>query len=57
MAMEPYVMALTSDAFAADPGKQRQWNAFARNLTGPVPAFDLVVSGLRQRLAGFLAGS
>lgn len=46
-----------SDAFATDPGKQRQWNAFVRNLAGPVPAFGLIVSGLRQRLAGFLAQS
>ena len=44
-----------SDAFAADPGKQRQWDAFARNLSGTIPGFGLVVSELRQRLAGFLA--
>ena len=43
-----------SDAFATDPGKQRQWDAFARNLSGSVPEFGLVVSELRQRLAGFL---
>jgi predicted nucleotidyltransferase component of viral defense system len=44
-----------SDAFATDPGKQRQWNAFARNLSGTIPKFDLVVGELRQRLVGFLA--
>ena len=44
-----------SDAFAADAGKQRQWDAFARNLYGTIPGFGLVVSELRQRLAGFLA--
>ena len=43
-----------SDSFSADPGKQRQWDAFARNLSGPVPAFGLIVSDLRQRLASFL---
>ena len=44
-----------SDAFASDPAKQRQWDAFARNLSGATPEFRLVVSELRQRLAGFLA--
>ena len=44
-----------SDAFATNPGKQRQWDAFARNLSGSIPGFGLVVSELRQRLAGFLA--
>lgn len=44
-----------SDAFAADAGKQRQWDAFARNLSGKIPGFGLIVSELRQRLAGFLA--
>ena len=44
-----------SDAFAADPGKQRQWNAFARNLSVSAPEFGLVVGELRQRLAGFWA--
>jgi predicted nucleotidyltransferase component of viral defense system len=44
-----------SDAFAADAGKQRQWDAFTRNLSGTIPGFGLVVSELRQRLAGFLA--
>jgi predicted nucleotidyltransferase component of viral defense system len=44
-----------SDAFGTDPGKQRQWDAFARNLSGTIPGFGLVVSELRQRLAGFLA--
>ncbi len=44
-----------SAAFAADPGKQRQWNAFARNLSVSAPEFGLVVGELRQRLAGFWA--
>ena len=43
-----------SDAFAVDPGKQRQWDAFARNLSGPVPDLRLIVSELRQRMAVFL---
>lgn len=44
-----------SDSFSTDPGKQRQWDAFARNLSGTTPEFRLVVSELRLRLAGFLA--
>ena len=44
-----------SDAFAADAGKQRQWEAFARNLSGPVPGLGLIVSELRQRLTALLA--
>jgi predicted nucleotidyltransferase component of viral defense system len=44
-----------SDGFAADPGKQRQWDAFARNLSGPVPELGTIVNELRRRLAGFLA--
>jgi predicted nucleotidyltransferase component of viral defense system len=43
-----------SASFAADAGKQRQWDAFSRNLSGPVPAFGFVVGELRQRLAGLL---
>jgi predicted nucleotidyltransferase component of viral defense system len=43
------------DAFAGDPGKQRQWNAFVRNLTGPVPQLDRVVADLRVRLMAVLA--
>jgi len=43
-----------SDAFAVDPGKQRQWDAFIRNLTGPVPDLRLIVSELRQKMAVFL---
>jgi predicted nucleotidyltransferase component of viral defense system len=46
-----------SDAFAADPGKQRQWDAFARNLSGPSPELALIIDELRQRLAGFLDAS
>ncbi len=44
-----------SDAFATDPGKRRQWNAFAGNLFGSVPDFGLVVRELRQRLEELLA--
>lgn len=29
-----------SDAFAADPAKQRQWDIFTRDLTGPIPRTD-----------------
>ena len=43
-----------TDAFAADPAKQRQWDAFRRNLSGSTPALDRIVGGLRQRLAVFL---
>jgi len=43
-----------SDPFAADPAKQRQWDAFARNLSGTNPGFGLVVSEVRQRLKHFL---
>ncbi|MBA4261733.1 MAG: nucleotidyl transferase AbiEii/AbiGii toxin family protein [Comamonadaceae bacterium] len=39
-----------SDAFSADPAKQRQWLAFARNLSGPVPDIAQVVADLRLRL-------
>jgi predicted nucleotidyltransferase component of viral defense system len=40
-----------SRAFAEDPGKLRQWHAFARNLSGPVPDFDALVAELRRKLA------
>ena len=43
-----------SDEFATDPGKQRQWDAFARNLSGTIPGFGLVVSELRHRLLDLL---
>lgn len=39
-----------SDAFADDPAKQRQWNAFVRDLTGPVPQLGRVAADLRDRL-------
>lgn len=39
-----------SDSFAADPGKQRQWDAFARNLSGAAPRLAAIVSDLRERL-------
>jgi predicted nucleotidyltransferase component of viral defense system len=38
------------DAFAEDPAKQGQWNAFVRALTGPVPPLGRVVADLRDRL-------
>lgn len=38
------------DGFAADPAKQRQWDAFARNLAGAAPQLATVVSDIRQRL-------
>lgn len=38
------------EGFAADPGKQRQWDAFTRNLAGSVPNFAVVVKDLRERL-------
>jgi predicted nucleotidyltransferase component of viral defense system len=44
-----------SDAFASDPTKQRQWNAFVRDLTGSVPQLDRVVADLRDRLMSLLA--
>ena len=44
-----------SDAFAADPAKQRQWDAFTRDLSGPIPGLGLIVGDLRQRLTAFLA--
>lgn len=43
-----------SDAFSADPAKQRQWLAFARNLSGPVPDIGQVVADLRLRLMSVL---
>jgi len=42
-----------SDAFANDPAKQRQWTAFVRDLSGPVPGLDQIVSDLRQKLMAF----
>jgi predicted nucleotidyltransferase component of viral defense system len=44
-----------SDAFADDPAKRRQWNAFVRDLTGPVQQLDQVVADLRDRLMPVLA--
>lgn len=46
-----------SDAFAVDAAKQRQWDAFARNLSGPVPKFGLIVSDLRERLLPILGST
>lgn len=39
------------DAFAADAGKQAQWQAFARNLAAPGPTLGTVVTELRASLA------
>jgi predicted nucleotidyltransferase component of viral defense system len=46
-----------SEAFAVDAAKQRQWDAFARNLSGPVPEFGLIVSDLRKRLLPILGST
>lgn len=46
-----------TDAFAEDPNKQRQWQAFVRNLTGPVPDLAVLVAELRDRLARHFAMS
>jgi len=43
-----------SNAFSADLGKQLQWEAFARNLSGPTPSLSLVVDELRLRLTDFV---
>jgi hypothetical protein len=43
-----------SDAFANDPDKQRQWTAFVRDLSGPVPGLDHIVGDLRKKLMVFL---
>jgi predicted nucleotidyltransferase component of viral defense system len=43
-----------SDAFAADPGKQRQWDSFARGLSSPTPTLQSLVWQLRQALATLL---
>jgi predicted nucleotidyltransferase component of viral defense system len=44
-----------SDAFAADPAKQRQWLAFVRDLSGSVPGLDQIIGDLRRKLMVFLA--
>ena len=44
-----------SDAFSADVGKKRQWDAFARTLSGQVPELDRVVRALREWLMMFIA--
>jgi Nucleotidyl transferase AbiEii toxin, Type IV TA system len=45
------------EAFAADPAKQRQWDAFARELSGQIPGIAFIVADLRLRLTGFLVPS
>jgi predicted nucleotidyltransferase component of viral defense system len=40
-----------SDAFAADAGKQAQWQAFARNLATPGPALGTLVADLRAAVS------
>lgn len=42
------------DVFAADAGKQRQWEAFAGTLSGQVPGLDQVVRALRDSLWLFI---
>lgn len=44
-----------SDGFATDPGKQQQWDAFARNLSGSAPELHRVVRDLRQNLMPFVS--
>lgn len=39
-----------SEGFAADPSKQRQWDAYSRNLSGLTPQFATIVGDLRHRL-------
>lgn len=46
-----------SDGFATDPGKQRQWDAFARNLSGSAPELHRVVLDLRRRLMPFISAN
>ena len=46
----PEVLDGLSNAFANVPAKQRLWNAFARNLSAPAPALQLVIQSLRKRL-------
>jgi hypothetical protein len=36
---------------SGDPGKQRQWDAFARRLSGGVPELRIVIRDLRQGLS------
>jgi len=43
-----------SDAFAGDAGKRRQWEAFARNLSGTPPALDKVIADLQRQLTRLL---
>ena len=43
-----------SDAFADDPAKQRQWDAFASSLTGSIPEFLRVVQELFVQLVGLV---
>lgn len=43
-----------SESFAEDPGKLRQWEAFARNLSGPAADLRAMVAQLRDTLAPFL---
>jgi hypothetical protein len=43
-----------SDDFAQDPGKLRQWAAFAQNVSGTTPNFGVLVAQLRERLARYL---
>ncbi|MEO8137918.1 MAG: nucleotidyl transferase AbiEii/AbiGii toxin family protein [Betaproteobacteria bacterium] len=54
MAVPSLVPDGLSDAFAADPAKQRQWAAFGSNLTGKFPELPVVVTNLRRQLETFL---
>ena len=46
-----------SENFAEDPGKLRQWAAFAQDLSGPVPELGAMVAQLRERLGPYLAST
>ena len=46
-----------SDAFAADPAKQRQWVAFRSNLADKFPELPVVVADLRRQLETFLGAN
>ena len=54
MLIPPQIPDGLSDAFAADPGKQWQWEAFAQGSLVRSPGLGHIVGDLRQRRAVFL---
>lgn len=46
-----------TDAFADDTVKQRQWEAFARELANAPPSLRVVIDDLRSRLMAVVAGA